>query len=130
MQREMGRSGALHACRGDCQMAVDGLAGPSMSPKPSSPVPAGPDIAVPIPRPPPLGRRLLTVVTRAHTSIAVYVFEHSCTIYSHNEPFTKSNLCYLGNSVISGRRRRIYPTLSLIPPKAVSFPTPFPKQHC
>ena len=34
----MSQSGALHACRGNHEMAVDGLAGVSKGPKPSSSV--------------------------------------------------------------------------------------------
>ena len=77
MWREMGWSGALHACHADCQMAVDGLVGPILSSKPSISVPAGPVITISIHMPPLLTRRLLEAVTRAHTIIAVYVFKQS-----------------------------------------------------
>ena len=87
MWREMGRSGTLHACRGDRQMAVGGLAEPSRNIKPLIPAPTWPVLTSTILVPPPLARRVLAAVTGPHASTAVYVFKRSCANYSCNEPF-------------------------------------------
>ena len=87
MWREMGRSGTLHACRGDRQMAVGGLAEPSRNIKPLIPAPTWPVLTSTILVPPPLARRVLAAVTGPHASTAVYVFKRYRPIYSCNEPF-------------------------------------------
>ena len=89
MWREMGRSGTLHACRGDRQMAVGGLAGPSMNLKPSIPVPTWLVLTSTIPGPAPLARRALAAVTGPHASTAVYAFKRYRANYSCNEPFVE-----------------------------------------
>ena len=86
MWREMGRSGTLHACRGDRQMAVGGLAEPSRNIKPLIPAPTWPVLTSTILVPPPLARRVLAAVTGPHASTAVYVFKRYRANYSCNEP--------------------------------------------